>query len=157
MRTQSLGHDAPRNARPTPEYVEAVVVAFWGVEMSLSGHVRRGPASYTWRRTNSALNYFWLTPHIVGIKSRGGQLPWRALHSVGRVPANRKNQVRGRRGLKEWDGAEYNAVCVFFSRRARVPNMPRDAHALSRRLVSGEVRERHAPWVAPGGVEATAR
>jgi hypothetical protein len=28
MRAQSLGHDAPRYARPTPGYVEAVVITF---------------------------------------------------------------------------------------------------------------------------------
>jgi hypothetical protein len=33
-RTHSLGHDAPRNSRPTPEYMETVVVAFLWVEMS---------------------------------------------------------------------------------------------------------------------------
>jgi hypothetical protein len=54
-RTQTLGYDAPRNARPTPEYVEAVVVGVCRDEMSVSGHVARSPATCTSRRTNSML------------------------------------------------------------------------------------------------------
>jgi hypothetical protein len=88
---QSLGYDTPRNARPTSEYVEAVVVAFWGIEMSLSAHVAPGPATCTCRSKKSMFIIVWLTPHIAGSKTPRGQLPWRAIHSVERVPASRKN------------------------------------------------------------------
>jgi hypothetical protein len=77
----------------------------WHVWYPLMYGTSRGPASYTWRRTNSTLIYFWLSPHTVGSKSRGGKPPWLALHSVGRVPTNRKNQVLLRRAFRKagWD------------------------------------------------------
>jgi hypothetical protein len=46
-------------------------------------------------------HYRLLTPHIAGSKPPRGQLPWQALHSVGRVLVSRNNEIRGRRALKE--------------------------------------------------------
>jgi hypothetical protein len=149
-RIKSLGHDAPRNARPTPEYVEAVDVAFFRVEkISLRGYLARaGPAMCTWRLTNSMMVLVGLTPHIAGSRAPGGQVPWPALHSAGRVSVSRKNEVRGRRALKE-------AGSGWMNRHLRLLHTPSEGtkHAKSnamqsRMLMSSEACERQAPSVA---------
>jgi hypothetical protein len=75
-------------------------------------------------------------------------VPWRALHSMGRVPDNRENQVRAWvMCVKEAGMGQCIDIYVFRTRRARVTNTPKQRHVLSRMVVSGEARERHATSV----------